>query len=85
MILNNIEKPKQFHIDNLKSINFKLTYNQEKWRLQKIREEKFNKDNDLLKDISKIKFENNLNLENLSFFYKTTSIIDPEKSNKSEK
>lgn len=72
MILNNIEKLLQFHIDNLKANNFKLTYNQVKWRLQKIREQNFPNDNDFLKGISKIKitFGNSLNSENLPFCYK---------------
>ena len=58
-----------------------------KWRLQKITEQNFPKDNYFLKDISKIKitFENSLNLENLPFCYKSASFIDPEKSNKCEK
>ena len=38
LILNNLEKPLKFHIDNFKTNNIKLTVNQIKWRLQKIRE-----------------------------------------------
>ena len=53
--MNNIEKPLKFHIENFKANNINLSYNQIKWKLQKIKEEEFPNDNDYLKDISKIK------------------------------
>ncbi len=71
MILNNIEKPFKFHIENFKNNKIKLTKNQIKWQLQKIREKNFPNNNEYLKDISLIKiiYENNINLENLPLCY----------------
>ena len=88
MFINNIEKPLKFHIEKFKANNINLTYNQIKWNLQKIREDKFPNDSEYLKDISKIKinFENNnINLEEIPLCFKLVEMINPEKNNKLDK
>jgi hypothetical protein len=87
MILNNIEKPLKFHIDNFKNNNINLTENQIKWRLQKIREKNFPNDAEFLKDISNINisFDNSHELQNIPFCYKVVNMINPEKNNNLEK
>ena len=87
LILNNIEKPLKFHIDNFKNNNINLTVNQIKWRLQKIREQNFPNDMEFLKDISKIKitFDNNNELQNIPFCYRMVNMINPEKNNNLER
>ena len=55
-ILNytNIDKPASFHINNLAQNNIRLTTNQIKWLIHKIRQVNYPKDEDFIKDISKI-------------------------------
>ena len=81
LIFTNIDKPTSFHIQNLAQNDIKLTTNQIKWLVQKIRQIKYPKDEEFLKDISKITitYENIINMENLPLGYKTAKIINPEK------
>ena len=82
LILQNIEKPMAYHVSNFKANNINITFNQLKWKLQQIREEKFPNDNKFLKDISKINISfdnNNINLQNLSMCFKATTFINPKK------
>ena len=87
LIMQNIEKPLKFHVDNFKKNNINLTYNQIKWKLQKIREEKFPNDFEFLKDISKIKikFEKNIEGKDFPFCFKSVEMINPEKNYKLDK
>ena len=88
MLINNLEKPLKFHIENFKSNNINWSYNKIKWNLQKIREEKFPNDSEYLKDISKIRISfdiNNINLEQIPLCFKLVELINPEKNNKLDK
>ena len=87
MLINNLEKPLKFHIENFKSNNINWSYNKIKWNLQKIREEKFPNDSEYLKDISKIRISfdiNNINLEQIPLCFKLVELIKPETNNKLE-
>ena len=81
LIINNIQKPLKFHINNFKSNNINLTKNQVKWNLQKIREQNFPNNNEYLKNISNITitFESSDNLENIPLCHKMVNLINPEK------
>ena len=87
LIIQNIEKPLKFHAENFKENNIDLNYNQKKWKLQKIREEKFPNDFEFLKDISKIKitFEKNIKGKDIHFCFKSVEMINPEKNYKLDK
>ena len=87
LIFLNITKPLSFHISNIRNNNIKLTTNQIKRLVQKIREVNFPSDSDFLKDISKItiNFENEVGLENLNFCWKNVELINPTIKYKTEK
>ena len=88
LIFNNIEKPLNFHIMNLKQNKILLSKNQIKWLLQKIRESNFPNNEKFLQDISKIliTFENNkLELKNIPFCFKSVNTINIINKNKLDK
>ena len=87
LIFLNITKPLSFHISNIRNNNIKLTTNQIKRLVQKIREVNFPSDSDFLKDISKItiNFENEVGLENVNFCWKNVELINPTIKYKTEK
>ena len=87
LIFLNITKPLSFHISNIRNNNIKLTTNQIKRLVQKIREVNFPSDSDFLKDISKItiNFENEVGIENLNFCWKNVELINPTIKYKTEK
>ena len=86
LIFNNLKKPLSFHFENLKNNGIKLSKNQIKRLLQNLRDYQYPKDEEYLKDITKIKitFENILNMENLNLCYKYKILLNPEKNNKLE-
>ena len=79
--------PLSFHANNIEHNGLKLTRNQLKWILQKIRENKFPSDDIFTKDISKITitFDININMTNLPLCYKYINTINPDKKNKQDK
>ena len=76
-----MDKPCSFYIQNLRENNLKLSNNQIKWILQKIRQNKYPKNEDFLKDNPKITltYENIVNMENFPKCYKYANVINPEK------
>ena len=87
LIFTNKDKRASFHINNLAQNNIRLTTNQIKWLIQKIRQVNYPKDDDFIKDISKITitYENLNNMVNLPLCYKIVNTINPEKKNRLEK
>ena len=87
LIINNIDKPLQFHLDNLK--NNKINWKKAKVRnlLYKIREEAFPKDEIFLSNINfiKINLSDNPEIDEENFCISKGEFINFNKNNKLER